>query len=140
MRILLVLVLAAVAGPLAHAAAPRHKLECPQSPPADWNMPTARLSGVEVLSAKIGETIDDNSPPSLMPDESSLRAGTLHQSWRMDGDGSGWVRFVDCHYQATDRVLRLDANHLARCERIVTHFSETTGATTKLSTDRITCD
>ncbi len=139
MRILLSLILAAAAISTAHAAPPSHKLECPQSAPADWNVPTARLSGVEVLSAKVGEAIDNKSPPSLMPDDQSLSAGTLRQSWRMDSDGPGWVRFVDCHYQGTDRVLRLDANHLSRCERTVTHFTKTAEAT-EPSIDRMACD
>jgi hypothetical protein len=139
MRILAVFMLAALAAPVAQAAPTGHKLECPQSAPSDWNMPAAPLAGVEVLSAQIGETIDDKSPPSLTPDENSLRAGTLHQSWQMDNDGDGWVRYVDCHYQGTDRVLRLDANHLAKCERTVTHFSRTGGAT-KLSKETMSCD
>jgi hypothetical protein len=144
MRTFFVLGLAAVAIPAAHAVASGHTLECPQAPPAAWNMPTAQLSGVEVLSAPAGETIDDKSPPSLMPDDQSLRAGTLHQSWRMDGDEAAWVRFVDCHYResdrhGTDRVLRLDASHLVKCERTVSHFSKTNGAT-KLSKDQMTCD
>jgi hypothetical protein len=149
MRLLVPLALAAfafaaLAIPTADAAAPRHKLECPQAPPAAWNMPTARLSGVEVLSARVGETIDDKSPPSLTPDDESIRAGTLHQTWRMDGDGPGWVRFVDCRYRTPDRpsaerVLRLDAGHLATCERIVSHFSKTAG-TTALSKDLMACD
>lgn len=144
MRLLVVLALAALAAPTlaiptAHAAAPRHKLECPQSPPAAWHMPTARLSGVEVLSARVGETIDDNSPPSLVPDDERIRAGTLHQTWRMDGDGPGWVRFVDCRFEGSDRVLRLAADHLARCERTMTHFSKVTGTTT-LSKETMVCD
>jgi hypothetical protein len=32
-------------------------------------------------------------------------------------------------YQGIDRVLRLDANHLASCERTVTYFSKTEAAT-----------
>jgi hypothetical protein len=120
-------------------AAATHKLECPAAAPADWNLPGAPLSGVEVLSAPIGETIDEKSPPSLVPDENTLRAGTLRQSWRMDGDGSGWVRFVDCRYRGSLRVLRLEASHLASCERVVTHFSETSGAG-KLSKETMICD
>ncbi len=139
MRILLALVLVTAGIPVAHAEPPHHKLECPQTAPADWRMPQARLSGVEVLSAKVGEAIDDKSPPSLVPDDQSLSAGTLHQSWRMDSDGPGWVRFVDCHYQGTDRVLRLDANHLVRCERTLTHFSKTAEAN-EPSIDQMTCD
>ncbi len=142
MRLLLavvpaVLALAAFAAP--GQAAPAHKLECPASPPVDWNLPASSLSGVEILSAQIGEIIDDKSPPSLTPDDETLRAGTLRQSWRMDNDGDGWVRYVDCHYQGSDRVLRLEANHLAKCERVITHFSKTTGAG-KLSKETLACD
>jgi hypothetical protein len=138
MRVLLIAGLAAIAVP-AQAAAPGHKLECPQAAPADWHLPGAALSGVEVLSAQVGETIDDKSPPSLTPDGQSQRAGTLRQSWQMDNDGDGWVRYVDCHYQGTDRVLRLEASHLKTCARVVTHFSKTSGTTT-LSKETMACD
>lgn len=92
-----------------------------------------------MLSARVGQAIDDKNPPSLMPDDQSQSGGTLHQSWRMDSDGPGWVRFVDCHYQGADRVLRLDANRLSRCERTVTHFSKTAEGTGP-SIDQMACD
>ena len=66
MRILLALVLVTSGISAAHTEPSHHKLERPQSAPADWNMPAARLSGVEVLSAKVGEAVDDKSPPSLV--------------------------------------------------------------------------
>jgi hypothetical protein len=75
--------------------------------------------GVEVLSAPRGGKIDDTAPPSLMPDANEVRDGMLHQVWRMNADGPDWVYYVDCHYAGTTRVLRLDAGHVARCERIL---------------------
>jgi hypothetical protein len=121
------------------AAAGGHRLECPAVAPPDWGAPQGRLSGVEVLAAKDGEAIDEKSPPSLVPDSESLRAGTLHQRWQMNGYGAGWRFYVDCRYQGSERVLRLDAGAVRSCDRFVSKFSRTTGAS-KQSEDSLACD
>lgn len=125
----IIVVLAVLVGQAeaAEDAAPRHKLECPAVAPAVWGLAGAKLAGVEVLSAPRGEKIDETAPPSLMPDGQSLAAGTLRQEWRMNEDGPGWVFFVDCHYRGSERVLRLDAAGVKRCQRTIAHFSPSAG-------------
>ena len=121
------------------APAGEHRLECPAAAPADWPTPHGRLAGVAVLAAKDGEAIDETAPPSLVPDNESLRAGTLHQRWRMNGYGAGWHFYVDCRYEGSARVLRLDASAVKSCDRFVSKFSRTTGASTQ-SQDSLACD
>jgi hypothetical protein len=123
---------------LVHAAA-AHTLECPTAAPTAWHVGDSRLAGVEVLSAPAGSAIDETAPPSLVPDEQSLRDGTLRQTWVMNGDGPGWTYFVDCHYAGSDRVLRLDAHAVKRCERTITHFSKAAGVG-KQSEEHMACD
>jgi len=74
------------------------------------------LSGVQVLSAKPGDTIDETAPPDLVPNQQRTRAGTLHSVWRMNSDGPDWQFFVWCHYAGTKRVLKLDAPNVKQCE------------------------
>ena len=130
-------VLTVVAAPAAMAA-PADTLECPAAAPAAWHVGDAPLAGVEVLPAPEGAKIDETAPPSLVPDEESLRDGTLHQAWVMNGDGPGWAFFVDCHYAGSDRLLRLDAHAMKRCERTITHFSKSSGAS-RDSQQRMLC-
>ena len=125
-------------GDPAHADVQGHALECPARAPDDWKLPNAPLSGVEVLSSREGEAIDETAPPSLVPDEQSIQSGTLHQSWKMNADGPEWIFFVDCHYKGTDRILRLDARTVTRCDRTISHFSRTTGETAR-SEQRMRC-
>ena len=87
--------------------APAWALECPAGP----------LVGVQVLSAKQGEVIDESAPPDLIPDEQSTRAGILHQVWKMNSDGPGWDFFVWCTYQGNPKVVKLPAPNVKRCER-----------------------
>ena len=121
------------------AVAAGHRLECPTVAPADWALPRARLSGVAVLAAKDGEAIDEASPPTLVPDSETISAGSLHQRWQMNVYGPGSRFYVDCRYQGSDRVLRLDAGQVKLCERVVTKFSRTTGESSQ-SENRLTCD
>ena len=93
-----------------------HALECPAHAPADWKASPGVLSGVQVLSAKHGEVIDEAAPPDLVPDDQSTLGGVLHSTWRMNGDGPEWMFFVWCHYAGTERVLKLDAPKVKRCE------------------------
>ena len=58
-----------------------HGLECPARAPADWHASSGVLDGVQVLSARQGEKIDDRSPPTLVPDDQSTRNGVLHSVW-----------------------------------------------------------
>ena len=88
-------------------AASAHTLECPAGP----------LVGVQVLSAKHGEAIDEASPPDLVPDNQTTRAGVIHQVWRMNAEGPGWDYFVWCRYQGAARVVKLAAPGVQRCER-----------------------
>jgi hypothetical protein len=126
-----------VLAPLAAAAG--HRLECPAVAPADWGAPQGKLSGVAVLAAKDGEPIDETAPPSLVPDGESLRAGTLHQRWRMNGYGAGWRFYVDCRYQGSARVLRLDAGAVKSCDRFISKFSRTSGESGQ-SENSLACD
>jgi hypothetical protein len=121
------------------AAAAGHRLECPAVAPADWALPHARLSAVAVLAAKDGEAIDEASPPTLVPDSETISAGSLHQRWQMNVYGPGSHFYVDCRYQGSDRVLRLDAAPVKICERVVTKFNRATGASPQ-SQNRLYCD
>ncbi len=90
-----------------NALAAGHALECPAGP----------LVGVDVLSTKHGEPIDEAFPPTLVPDDQITRAGLLHQVWRMNGDGPDWEYFVWCRYQGAAQVVKLAAPGTKRCER-----------------------
>jgi hypothetical protein len=104
------------------AAAPS-TIECPAIAPPEWGLSAAAtLSDVEVLSVPQGVKIDEEAPPSLVPDTSDVYDHALHQSWMMDQDGPGWSSFVDCHYRGTARILRLDAAGVKRCDRVIQPF------------------
>jgi hypothetical protein len=96
-----------------------HALSCPTQAPAEWGAGRQALVGVDVLSAKRDEPIDETAPPSLIPDQQATRAGTLHQVWRMNGDGPDWLFYVWCRYAGTDRILKLAAPGVRRCERLL---------------------
>ena len=130
---------AAVAWPLAAQAAPTHKIECPATAPAQWGMAGAKLSGVQILSQPKGEKIDETAPPSLVPDETKIVGGTLRQYWTMNNDGPDWDFFVDCQYAGTDRVLRIKADAVKRCDRRVTRFRPS-GDPDPQSVDGLHCD
>jgi hypothetical protein len=102
----------------AHAQA-RHRLECPSHAPAEWGKPRGSLIGVQVLSAKRGEAIDETAPPDLVPDRQARRAGILHQTWQMNGDGPDWQYFVWCRYAGTERIVKLPAPAVTICERVL---------------------
>lgn len=68
-----------------------HALECPVDAPSEWAASPRVLSGVQVLSAKHGEVIDEATPPDLVPDDQSTRGGVLHSVWRMNSDGPEWL-------------------------------------------------
>ena len=91
-------------------------LQCPATAPAEWNGGRGALNGVQVLSAKRGETIDETAPPDLVPDQQRTQSGVLHSTWRMNADGPDWVFSVWCHYAGTERVLKLEAPAVRRCE------------------------
>ena len=105
------------------ATAAQTELRCPDAAPADWGLkPTPSLSGVEILSARKGEKIDEKAPPSLVPDTSDTRNGTLHQTWQMNSDGPEWSYFIDCHFGGTSRILRIDAGGTTLCDYTVAPF------------------
>jgi len=119
---------AVIAGMQQAAAAESHGLQCPATAPSAWGpVPSPPLSGVEILSAPTGTKIDNGAPPSLMPDTQDTYNRALHQSWQMNNDGPGWSFFVDCHYAGTQRILRLDAAGLTRCDYSVSPYSLTNG-------------
>ena len=102
-----------LAGP---AWAAGHALECPARAPAAWGGTPGVLNAVQVVSARRDETIDDTAPPDLIPDEQRTRGGILHSVWRMNSDGPDWLFYVWCHYAGSNRVLKLDAPGVKRCE------------------------
>ena len=124
---------------LAAQAAPRHKIECPATAPAEWGISGAKLSGVQILSQPEGEKIDETAPPSLAPDETKISGGTLHQYWTMNTGGPGWDFFVDCQYAGTKRFLRIKANTAKRCDRTITHYNRG-GDPDPRSVDSLHCD
>src|SRR4051794_8142388 len=85
------------------------RVQCPAVAPTEWGGKRGVLNGVQVISAKRGETIDETAPPDLVPDEQRTRSGILHSVWRMNSDGPEWLFQVWCHYAGTPRVLKLDA-------------------------------
>jgi hypothetical protein len=131
--------LAAALVATAAKAAPAHKLECPARAPAEWGIAGATLSGVQILSQPKGEKIDETAPPSLMPDDTKISGGTLRQYWTMNAAGPDWDFFVDCRYAGTERLLRLDANGVKRCDRMITHYRNS-GDPDPRSVDSLRCD
>src|SRR4051812_49436752 len=98
------------------AEASAHRLACPHDAPADWALPKpAPLDQAAVLSQKDREPIDEAAPPSLVPDHGFAVGRVWHNVWLM-GDEAGWSHFVDCRYRGSERVLRLKADGLRRCE------------------------
>jgi hypothetical protein len=93
-----------------------HARECPATAPADWGATRGALNGVQVLSAKRGEVIDEKAPPDLVPDQQRTQAGILHSVWTMNADGPDWLFQVWCHYAGATRILKLDALAVKRCE------------------------
>jgi hypothetical protein len=84
--------------PLPAHAEQHHRLECPQEAPAEWALPKpAVLEQPAVLSQPVGEPIDDNAPPSLVPDQGYARGNVWHNVWAT-GDQPDWSHFVDCQY------------------------------------------
>ncbi len=126
----------AVAWPLMASA---HAIDCPATAPASWGVGAAKLAGVEILSQPKGEKIDETAPPSLMPDETKIAAGTLRQYWTMNDAGAGWDFFVDCHYAGTTRVLRIEADRVKRCDRAIMHYRKS-GDPDPRSVDSLSCD
>ena len=104
---------ASLAGPAWSAG---HALECPAHAPPEWHASPGVLSGVQVLSAKRGETIDEKAPPDLVPDGQRTQGGILHSTWKMNSEGPDWLYSVWCRYAGTPRVLKLDAPNVKRCE------------------------
>jgi hypothetical protein len=100
----------------ADAWAAGHAIECPARAPSDWGGSPGLLAGVQVVSAKRGEKIDDAAPPDLVPDGQRTQSGILHSIWRMNSDGPEWLFQVWCHYAGTPRVLKVDAPGVKRCE------------------------
>jgi hypothetical protein len=99
------------------ARAQEHRLECPRVAPPEWGLPRpALLEQAAVLFQPTGEPIDENSPPSLVPDRGYARENVWHNIWLM-GDELGWSHFIDCRYRGSTRVLRLQADGLKQCEQ-----------------------
>ena len=115
---------------LSHAAtahAQQHRLECPPQAPAEWKLTTpAPLDEVAVLSQPLGEPINEDARPTLVPDRGFARGNVWHNVWRM-GDEPGWSHFVDCIYRGSPRVLRLKADGLKQCEQTARPYSAQTG-------------
>lgn len=113
--------------PLSSQAAPPHRLECPHEAPAEWGLPKpAPLQQPAVLSQPTGQPIDEHAPPSLVPDQGHASGNVWHNIWIM-GDEPGWSHFVDCQYRGSDRVLRLKADGLQRCEQTAQPYSPRDG-------------
>lgn len=99
----------------AHASPSR--LECPPQAPVEWPGIHGPLTGVQVLSAKRGEPINEAAPPDLVPDRQMTRAGSIHQLWQMNSAGPDWLYYVWCHYAGSDRILKLAALGVKQCQR-----------------------
>jgi hypothetical protein len=116
-----------------------HRLECPGQAPLEWGLPKpAMLEQPAVLSQPVGEPIDENAPPSLVPDQGYARGNAWHNVWTM-GDEPGWSHFVDCQYRGSKRVLRLKADGLKRCEQTVKSYSAK-GSTANNAAQTMACD
>ena len=100
-----------------------HRLMCPAEAPVDWGMGKhAKLGQSDVLAQPIGVPIDEQSPPSLVPDRGYARGGVWHNVWLMDEEPN-WSHFVDCRYRGSPRVLRLQADGLRQCEQTAQPYS-----------------
>jgi len=109
------------------ARAQQHRVECPIEAPAEWKLPKpAPLRQVAVLSQPAGTPIDDNSPPSLAPDNGFVRGNVWHNVWMM-GDEPGWRHYIDCQYRGSKQILRLKADGLKRCEQTARPYSAKQG-------------
>jgi hypothetical protein len=105
------------------ARAQEHRLECPREAPSQWGLPRpAPLDQAAVLSQPVGQPIDDNSPPSLVPDRGYARENVWHNIWLM-GDEPGWSHFIDCRYRGSSRILRLKADGVKQCEQTARPYS-----------------
>ena len=114
----------------ARAAEIQHRLECPDAAPSEWHLPTkAPLVQAAVLSNRIGQAIDEATPPSLVPDRGYALGEVWHNLWTM-GDEPGWSHFVDCHYKGVPKVLRLEADGLKQCEQTARPFDSKKGVST----------
>jgi hypothetical protein len=117
----------ALTTPLQAHADQHHRLECPREAPAEWGLPKpAILEQPAVLSQPVGQPIDEDAPPSLVPDQGYARGNVWHNFWTM-GDESGWSHFVDCQYRGSKRVLRLKADGLKQCEQTVKPYAAKDG-------------
>jgi len=116
------LIMTALSAPPAQAIQ-QHRVECPTEAPAEWNLPRpAPLARAAVLSQPVGEPIDDNAPPSLVPDRGFAQGNVWHNVWSM-GDEPGWEHYIDCHYRGSKQILRLRADGLKRCEQTARPYS-----------------
>ena len=111
------------AAPLPGHAEQQHRLQCPIETPAEWGLSKpAPLVQAAVLSQPTGQAIDDNAPPSLVPDQGYARGNVWHNIWIM-GDEPGWSHYVDCQYRGSQRILRLKADGLKQCEQTAKPYS-----------------
>ena len=114
MKTLLALTLAVLMAEQACAQA----LACPKRSPTPLGKPQTRLSGVQVLAWPIAQPLPpDSAPPILAPYEARTIGRLLHQYWNMNVSPDNDDR-VECRYGGAERVLRLDANSVKRCELI----------------------
>jgi hypothetical protein len=105
----------------------RHRLECPPQAPSEWGLSNpAPLDQVGVLSQPIDQSIDDTSPPTLVPDRGYARGSVWHNTWLM-GDEAGWSHFIDCRYRGSSRVLWIKADGLEQCEQTAQPYSAKAG-------------
>jgi hypothetical protein len=105
------------------ARAQQHRLECPREAPLEWGLSQpAPLDQAAVMSQPVGQPIDDNAPPSLVPDRGLARGSVWHNIWLM-GDEPGWSHFVDCRYRGSTRILRLNADGVKQCEQTARPYS-----------------
>jgi hypothetical protein len=131
----IVAVVLAVSAP-AHSR--EHHVECPREAPAPWTVQQpAPLEQATVLFQPVAQAIDENAPPSLVPDRGFAHGGVWHNIWRM-GDEPRWSHFVDCRYRGSQRVLRLKADGLGQCEQTAQPYSITTGVA-RDATQTMTC-
>jgi hypothetical protein len=134
---IIVMVAVAVAGRSTHAQP--HSLECPPEAPAEWGLAKpAPLDRVAVLSQPAGHPIDDHSPPSLVPDQGYARGSVWHNVWIM-GNEPGWSHFVDCQYRGSQRILRLTADGMKRCEQTARPYAVKGGVADK-AVQTMACD
>lgn len=98
------------------AAAPVVSVSCPQAAPSTWNLPTARLDSVRVLSYPANQPpVDGGALPILAPIREWTSAGTLYQRWDINFDAPRYLFQVDCLYAGTERYLRLDLPGIEQC-------------------------